>query len=117
MTVPAIVAHGGAGAGPERLANVERAVAIAAGILESGGSAVDAAVEAFMALNLARNLARGATQILVPALGPTKKPRNLAVGKMQNSLQRSRFSLSQIIIFSITPTSKGTNGTKLHFLA
>lgn len=50
MTVPAIVAHGGAGAGPERLANVERAVAIAAGILESGGSAVDAAVEACVIL-------------------------------------------------------------------
>ena len=46
MTIPAIVAHGGAGAGPDRLANVERAVAIAAGILASGGSAVDAAVEA-----------------------------------------------------------------------
>ncbi len=46
MSIPAAIAHGGAGAGPERLANVERAVAIAAGILESGGSAVEAAVEA-----------------------------------------------------------------------
>ena len=46
MSIPAVVAHGGAGAGPERLANVERAVAIAAGILESGGSAVEASVEA-----------------------------------------------------------------------
>ena len=50
MTVPAVVAHGGAGAGPERLANVERSVAIAAGILESGGSAVEAAVEACVVL-------------------------------------------------------------------
>ncbi len=50
MTVPAAVAHGGAGAGPNRLENVERAVAIAAGILESGGSAVDAAVEACVIL-------------------------------------------------------------------
>ena len=50
MAVPAVVAHGGAGAGPERLTNVERAVAIAAGILESGGSAVEAAVEACVIL-------------------------------------------------------------------
>ena len=50
MSIPAVVAHGGAGAGPERLANVERAVAIAAGILESGGSAVEAAVEACVVL-------------------------------------------------------------------
>ena len=33
MAIPAVVAHGGAGAGPERLANVERAVAIAGGVL------------------------------------------------------------------------------------
>ena len=44
------MAHGGAGAGPERLANVERAVAIAAGILDSGGSAIEAAVEACVVL-------------------------------------------------------------------
>ncbi len=50
MAIPAAVAHGGAGAGPERLANVERAIAIAAGILESGGSAIDAAVEACVVL-------------------------------------------------------------------
>ncbi|MBJ29271.1 MAG: hypothetical protein CMB61_04345 [Euryarchaeota archaeon] len=50
MSVPAVVAHGGAGAGPERLANVERAVAIAAGVLSSGGSAVEAAIEACTAL-------------------------------------------------------------------
>ncbi len=50
MAVPAAVAHGGAGAGPERLENVERAVAIAAAILESGGSAIEAAVEACVIL-------------------------------------------------------------------
>ena len=50
MALAAVVAHGGAGAGPERLANVERAVAIAAGILESGGSCVEAAVEACVVL-------------------------------------------------------------------
>ena len=50
MAIPAVVAHGGAGAGPERLANVERAVAIAAGILDSGGSAIKAAVEACVVL-------------------------------------------------------------------
>jgi Asparaginase len=50
MALAAVVAHGGAGAGPERLANVERAVAIAAGILESGGSSVEAAVEACVVL-------------------------------------------------------------------
>tara|TARA_B100000287_G_scaffold417388_1_gene453135 strand:+ start:969 stop:1760 length:792 start_codon:yes stop_codon:yes gene_type:complete len=50
LALPAAVAHGGAGAGPERLANVERAVAIAATILESGGSAVEAAVEACVIL-------------------------------------------------------------------
>lgn len=50
MAIPAAVAHGGAGAGPERLANVERAIAIAAGVLESGGSAVEAAVEACIVL-------------------------------------------------------------------
>ena len=50
MAIPAVVAHGGAGAGPERLANVERAVAIAAGILDSGGSAVEAAVQGCVVL-------------------------------------------------------------------
>ncbi len=50
MAIPAAVAHGGAGAGPERLANVERAIAIAAGVLDSGGSAVKAAVEACVVL-------------------------------------------------------------------
>ena len=52
MAIPAVVAHGGAGAGPERLANVERAVAIAAGILDSGGSAIESAVEACVVLEL-----------------------------------------------------------------
>tara|TARA_Y100000588_G_scaffold260538_1_gene275132 strand:+ start:9756 stop:10547 length:792 start_codon:yes stop_codon:yes gene_type:complete len=50
LAIPAAVAHGGAGAGPERLANVERAIAIAAGILESGGTAVEAVVEACVVL-------------------------------------------------------------------
>ena len=50
MAIPAVVAHGGAGAGPERLENVERAVAKAAGILDSGGSAIKAAVEACVVL-------------------------------------------------------------------
>ena len=50
MSVPAVVAHGGAGPGPERLANVERAVAIAAGVLSTGGSAVEAALEACVVL-------------------------------------------------------------------
>ena len=46
MTKPAAVAHGGAGAGPERQPNIEAAVARAAEILDSGGSAIEAAVEA-----------------------------------------------------------------------
>ena len=46
MTVPAAVAHGGAGPGPHRQENVEAAIARAAGILEAGGTAVEAAVEA-----------------------------------------------------------------------
>lgn len=50
MPIPAVVAHGGAGAGPHRLPNIEAAVARAAEILESGGSAVEAAVEACVIL-------------------------------------------------------------------
>jgi|TARA_B100000586_G_scaffold3570_1_gene2415 beta-aspartyl-peptidase (threonine type) len=50
MTVPAAVAHGGAGAGPHRLPNIEVAVSRARGILEAGGSAVKAAVEACVIL-------------------------------------------------------------------
>ena len=50
MTVPAAVAHGGAGPGPHRQENVEAAIARAAGILETGGTAVEAAVEACVML-------------------------------------------------------------------
>ena len=50
MTVPAEVAHGGAGPGPHRQENVEAAIARAAGILEAGGTAVEAAVEACVML-------------------------------------------------------------------
>ena len=50
MRVPAVVAHGGAGAGPHRLPNIEAAVSRAAEILEAGGSAVEAAVEACVIL-------------------------------------------------------------------
>ncbi len=50
MTKPAAVAHGGAGAGPERQPNIEAAVARAAEILDSGGSAIEAAVEACVIL-------------------------------------------------------------------
>ena len=50
MTVPAAVAHGGAGPGPDRQHNVELALSIATKILQSGGSAIEAAVEACVAL-------------------------------------------------------------------
>ena len=50
MVQPAAVAHGGAGAGPERQPNIEAAVAKAAEILSSGGSAVEAAVESCVIL-------------------------------------------------------------------
>ena len=50
MSVPAAVAHGGAGPGPDRQYNVELALDIASTILESGGSAIEAAVEACVAL-------------------------------------------------------------------
>ena len=50
MTVPAAVAHGGAGPGPHRQENVEAAIARAADILEAGGTAVEAAVEACVML-------------------------------------------------------------------
>jgi len=50
MAIPAVVAHGGAGPGPERNENVRYAVKIASEILESGGSAVDAAVESCVIL-------------------------------------------------------------------
>jgi|TARA_B100000902_G_scaffold10483_3_gene12735 beta-aspartyl-peptidase (threonine type) len=50
MVRPAVVAHGGAGAGPERKTNVEAAVVRASEILKSGGSALEAAVEACVIL-------------------------------------------------------------------
>ena len=50
MAIPAVVAHGGAGPGPERNENVEIAVREAARILQSGGSALDAAIEACVIL-------------------------------------------------------------------
>ena len=50
MSIPAVVAHGGAGPGPERTENVEMAVKNAAKILESGGSAIEAAVSACIIL-------------------------------------------------------------------
>ncbi len=50
MTVPAAVAHGGAGPGPDRQHNVETALSVAAEILQSGGSAIEAAVEACVEL-------------------------------------------------------------------
>ena len=50
MTVPAVVAHGGAGQGPARQQNVEMAIKVAAEILKSGGSAIEAAVEACVVL-------------------------------------------------------------------
>lgn len=50
MARPAIVAHGGAGAGPERRANLEPAMKVGRAILEAGGSAIEAAVEACVLL-------------------------------------------------------------------
>jgi len=45
MIIPAVIAHGGAGAGPERLQNIEKAIEISTEILVNGGSAIEAAVE------------------------------------------------------------------------
>lgn len=50
MTIPAVVAHGGAGPGPVRQKNLEIAVQKAADILTSGGSALEAAIEACVIL-------------------------------------------------------------------
>ena len=50
MATPAVVAHGGAGAGPHRQPNIEAAVEVASEILEAGGSAVEAAIESCVAL-------------------------------------------------------------------
>lgn len=49
-SMPAVVAHGGAGPGPDRQKNVEAAVKVAAEMLESGASALEAAVEACVIL-------------------------------------------------------------------
>jgi len=50
MVTPAVVAHGGAGAGPHRQSNIEAAVDVASTILESGGTALEAAIESCVAL-------------------------------------------------------------------
>ena len=50
MPAPAIVVHGGAGAGPERLPNLQPAIEAACRIFESGGDAIQAAVEACVVL-------------------------------------------------------------------
>ena len=50
MAAPAIVVHGGAGAGPERLPNLESAIEAARSAFESDGDAIQAAVEACVVL-------------------------------------------------------------------
>ncbi|MCP2507274.1 MAG: isoaspartyl peptidase/L-asparaginase [Candidatus Thalassarchaeaceae archaeon] len=50
MYIPAVIAHGGAGPGPKRKTNLDIAVNKASIILKSGGSAIDAAVEACVIL-------------------------------------------------------------------
>ena len=50
MPAPAIVVHGGAGAGPERLPNLQPAIEAARRVFESGGDAIQAAVEACVVL-------------------------------------------------------------------
>ena len=50
MPAPAIVVHGGAGAGPERLSNLRPAIEAARLVFESGGDAIQAAVEACVVL-------------------------------------------------------------------
>jgi isoaspartyl peptidase/L-asparaginase-like protein (Ntn-hydrolase superfamily) len=50
IIVPAVIAHGGAGPGPNRQENLEIAVQKAADILKSGGNALEAAVEACVIL-------------------------------------------------------------------
>jgi isoaspartyl peptidase/L-asparaginase-like protein (Ntn-hydrolase superfamily) len=50
MTRPAIIAHGGAGPGPNRTANLEPAIAKGREILLAGGNAIEAAVEACVIL-------------------------------------------------------------------
>ena len=50
MVKMAVVAHGGAGPGPERQANLQKAVEVATELLLSGASAIEAAVEACVVL-------------------------------------------------------------------
>ena len=50
MAKMAVVAHGGAGPGPERQANLQVAVDVASKLLLSGASAVEATVEACVIL-------------------------------------------------------------------
>ena len=50
MTIPAVIAHGGAGPGPARQDNLQTAINKAAEILTAGGSALDAAVQACVIL-------------------------------------------------------------------
>tara|TARA_B100000029_G_C17532658_1_gene943807 strand:- start:498 stop:1370 length:873 start_codon:yes stop_codon:yes gene_type:complete len=50
MVAPAIVVHGGAGAGPDRLPNLQPAIEVARRVFEGGGNAIEAAVEACVVL-------------------------------------------------------------------
>ncbi len=50
MAKMAVVAHGGAGPGPERQKNLQKAVDVASKLLQSGASAIEAAVEACVIL-------------------------------------------------------------------
>ena len=50
MPKPAIVVHGGAGAGPERLSNLQPAIEAARRVFDSAGDAIEAAVEACVIL-------------------------------------------------------------------
>ena len=46
----AVIAHGGAGPGPERQENLQKAVDVATELLPAGASAIEAAVEACVVL-------------------------------------------------------------------
>ena len=48
----AVVAHGGAGPGPERQKNLQRAVDVASKLLLSGAYATEAAVEALSLIHI-----------------------------------------------------------------
>ncbi len=50
MSGPAVVVHGGAGAGPDRLANLWPAIEAAKRVFAAGGDAIEAAVEACVVL-------------------------------------------------------------------